>query len=102
VRTRDTRQVSTRERYGEVFWREHHEAWQQSSLYQRECCEAHGIPLGLELRVAADVIGTGRGPIFREPCGARSRRSHLNLSELLFGSGDRETLALAAGAAETD
>ena len=74
----------TRERYGEAFWRKHHEAWQQSALNQREYCEAHGIPLGLELLVAADVIDMGHGPISREPCGARSRRSHLNLSELLF------------------
>src|ERR1700687_660242 len=35
----------TRERYGEVFWRKHHEAWQQSTLNQRQYCEAHGIPL---------------------------------------------------------
>jgi Transposase len=35
----------TRERYGEAFWRAHHEAWQQSALNQREYCEAHGIPL---------------------------------------------------------
>src|SRR6266404_6278090 len=34
-----------RERYGETFWRKHHEAWQQSTLNQREYCEAHGIPL---------------------------------------------------------
>jgi putative methyltransferase (TIGR04325 family) len=31
-------------RYGEAFWRAHHEAWQQSTLNQREYCEAHGIP----------------------------------------------------------
>jgi hypothetical protein len=37
--------LQSRERYGEVFWRKHHEAWQQSSLNQREYCEAHGIPL---------------------------------------------------------
>jgi hypothetical protein len=37
--------ASARERYGEVFWRTHHEAWQQSALNQREYCEAHGIPL---------------------------------------------------------
>src|SRR5258708_18227087 len=37
--------VLTRERYGEAFWRKHHEAWQQSTLNQREYCEAHGIPL---------------------------------------------------------
>jgi hypothetical protein len=35
----------TRERYGEAFWRKHHETWQQSALNQREYCEAHGIPL---------------------------------------------------------
>ncbi len=35
----------TRERYGEAFWRKHHEAWQQSALNQREHCEAQGIPL---------------------------------------------------------
>src|SRR5258708_19264543 len=37
--------VLTRERYGEAFWRKHHEAWQQSTLNQREYCEARGIPL---------------------------------------------------------
>ena len=37
--------ASARERYGEAFWRAHHEAWQQSALNQREYCEAHGIPL---------------------------------------------------------
>ena len=36
---------SARERYGEAFWRAHHEAWQQSELNQREYCEAQGIPL---------------------------------------------------------
>ena len=36
------------ERYGEAFWRKHHEAWQQSALNQREYCEAHGIlPFGI-------------------------------------------------------
>lgn len=35
----------SRVRYGEAFWRAHHEAWQQSVLNQREYCEAHGIPL---------------------------------------------------------
>ncbi len=37
--------VLSRERYGEAFWRKHHEAWQQSALNQREYCEAHWIPL---------------------------------------------------------
>src|SRR5882672_6261429 len=34
-----------RVRYGEAFWRAHHEAWKQSSLNRREDCEAYGIPL---------------------------------------------------------
>lgn len=37
--------IGARVRYGEAFWRAHHEAWQQSALNQREYCEAHGIPL---------------------------------------------------------
>jgi hypothetical protein len=32
-------------RYGETFWRAHHEAWKRSDLNQREYCEAQGIPL---------------------------------------------------------
>jgi hypothetical protein len=36
---------SVRERYGEAFWRAHHDAWLQSELNQREYCEAYGIPL---------------------------------------------------------
>jgi Transposase len=35
----------SRARYGEAFWRAHHEAWRRSDLNQREYCEAHGIPL---------------------------------------------------------
>jgi hypothetical protein len=27
---------------GEAFWRKHHEVWQQSTLNQREYCEAQG------------------------------------------------------------
>jgi hypothetical protein len=34
-----------RQRFGEAFWRSHHEAWQRSDLNQRQYCEAHGIPL---------------------------------------------------------
>ena len=35
----------SRERYGQAFWRAHHEAWRQSDLNQREYCEAQGISL---------------------------------------------------------
>jgi hypothetical protein len=34
-----------RQRYGEDFWRAHHEAWKRSDLNQRQFCEAQGIPL---------------------------------------------------------
>lgn len=34
-----------RVRYGEAFWRAHHEAWERSDLNQREYCAAQGIPL---------------------------------------------------------
>ena len=37
--------AAVRERYGEAFWRAHHEAWIQGELNQREYCEAYGIPL---------------------------------------------------------
>ena len=35
----------SRTRYGEAFWRAHHEAWRRSELNQREYCEAQGISL---------------------------------------------------------
>jgi hypothetical protein len=34
-----------RARYGEAFWRVHHEAWKRSDLNQREYCEAHSLSL---------------------------------------------------------
>ncbi len=37
--------AARRARYGEMFWRAHHEAWKRSDLNQREYCAAHGIPL---------------------------------------------------------
>lgn len=38
-------ELPSRARYGEAFWRAHHEAWRRSDLNQREYCEAQGIPL---------------------------------------------------------
>jgi hypothetical protein len=35
----------SRARYGEDFWRAHHEAWRRSELNQREYCEAQRISL---------------------------------------------------------
>ena len=37
--------VAPRARYGEAFWRAHHEAWKRSQLNQREYCESQGLPL---------------------------------------------------------
>ena len=45
----------TRERYGEAFWRKHHEAWQQSALNQREYCEAQGNPAQGFRQLAGEV-----------------------------------------------
>jgi hypothetical protein len=52
-------EIGSRVRYGEAFWRAHHEAWQQSALNQREYCEAHGIPL--------KAFGNWRAKIKAEP-----------------------------------
>jgi hypothetical protein len=40
-----TEENRPRQRFGEAFWRAHHEAWKRSDLNQREYCEAQGIPL---------------------------------------------------------
>ena len=34
-----------RARYGEAFWRAHHEAWKRSDLNQREYCVAQSLSL---------------------------------------------------------
>jgi hypothetical protein len=38
-------ETPSRARYGEAFWRAHHEAWRRSDLNQREYCEAQSISL---------------------------------------------------------
>jgi Transposase len=38
-------ETQCRMRYGEAFWRAHHEAWRRSELNQREYCEVRGISL---------------------------------------------------------
>ena len=40
-----TEGLRRRVRYGEPFWRAHHEAWKRSELNQREYCEAERISL---------------------------------------------------------
>jgi hypothetical protein len=36
-------QSAPRARYGEAFWRAHHEAWKRSDLNQRVYCESQGV-----------------------------------------------------------
>ena len=48
-----------RMRYGEAFWRVHHEAWKRSDLNQRAYCEAQGIPL--------EAFGNWRAKFKAEP-----------------------------------
>jgi hypothetical protein len=50
---------SVRERYGESFWRAHHEAWLQSELNQREYCEAYGVPRQLASKVQSRTTDAG-------------------------------------------
>jgi hypothetical protein len=38
-------EAAPRARYGEAFWRSHHEAWKRSDLNQREYCAAQGLSL---------------------------------------------------------
>jgi hypothetical protein len=46
-------------RYGEAFWRAHHEAWKRSDLNQREYCEAQGLSL--------KAFGNWRAKFMTEP-----------------------------------
>ncbi len=46
-------------RYGEAFWRAHHEAWKRSSLNQREYCEAQ--------RISLKAFGNWRAKFTAEP-----------------------------------
>jgi len=39
-----TEELRRRVRYGEAFWRAHHEAWKRSELNQQEYCEAERTP----------------------------------------------------------
>jgi hypothetical protein len=63
-----------RQRYGETFWRAHHEAWKRSDLNQREYCEAQDIPL--------KAFGNGRAKFKAEPqpfgCKLLYRRGRLS------------------------
>jgi len=48
-------QMAPRVRYGEAFWRAHHEAWKRSDLNQREYCESQRISLKAFGELAGEV-----------------------------------------------
>jgi len=65
----------SRVRYGDAFWRAHHEAWRRSDLNQREYCEAQGIPLkafgNWRAKFKAEPLPAARKLLYR-----RGRLSH--------------------------
>jgi hypothetical protein len=75
-------EIGSRVRYGEAFWRAHHEAWQQSALNQREYCEAHGIPLKALPRykasIAHSLVWFGRGRDLFSPGPLRGRMMEMS------------------------
>jgi len=86
----------SRARYGEAFWRAHHEVWHRSELNQREYCEAHGIPLkafgNWRAKFKAEPQPPARKLLYR-----RSRLSHTlshslshSLSHMTYGSPEPE------------
>jgi Transposase len=54
-----TEELRRRVRYGEAFWRAHHEAWKRSELNQREYCEAE--------RISPKAFGNWRAKFKAEP-----------------------------------
>jgi hypothetical protein len=85
-------EIGSRVRYGEAFWRAHHEAWQQSALNQREYCAAQGIPLkafgNWRARFKAEPQLPVRKLLYRR-AGLSHRLSHRlshGLSHMTYGS----------------
>jgi hypothetical protein len=85
--------LRSRERYGEAFWRAHHEAWIESELNQREYCEAYGIPLkafgNWRAKFKAEPQPPARKVLYRRggPSHALSHGLSHGLSHDLPGSG---------------
>ena len=89
---------ASRTRYGEEFWRAHHEAWQRSELNQREYCEAQGIPLkafgNWRARFKAEPRPPRRKLLYRRG-GLSHRLSHTlshSLSHMTNGSPEQTLL----------
>jgi transposase-like protein len=83
-------EIGSRVRYGEAFWRAHHEAWQQSALNQREYCETQGIPLkafgNWRARFKAEPQPPVRKLLYRRR-GLSHTLSH-SLSRMTYGCAD--------------
>jgi len=83
-------EIGSRVRYGEAFWRAHHEAWQQSALNQREYCEGHGIPLKAFGKWRAKFKAEPQPPV-RKLLHRRRGLSHTlshSLSHMTYGSAE--------------
>lgn len=74
-----TDDTAPRARYGEAFWRAHHEAWKRSDLNQREYCEAQGLSLkafgNWRAKFKAEPQPPARKLLYRRG-GASHARSH--------------------------
>jgi len=85
-----------RQRYGEEFWRAHHDAWRRSDLNQREYCDAQGIPLkafgNWRARFKAEPLPPVRKLLYRRR-GLSHTLSHSlshRLSHMTYGSPEPE------------
>jgi transposase-like protein len=78
----------SRVRYGEAFWRAHHEAWRRSELNQREYCESQGIPLkafgNWRAKFKAEPQPPARSLLYRR--GGLSHTLNQSLSHMTCGS----------------
>src|SRR5258706_3365475 len=83
-------EIGSRVRYGEGFWRAHHEACKQSALNQREYCEGHGIPLKAFGKWRAKFKAEPQPPV-RKLLHRRRGLSHTlshSLSHMTYGSAE--------------
>ena len=92
----------SRVRYGEAFWRAHHEGWHRSELNQREYCEAHGIPLkafgNWRARFKVEPQPPARRLLYRR--GGLSHSLSHSLSHMTYGSPELELGSIVPPARE--
>ncbi len=68
-------EMLSRVRYGEAFWRAHHEAWRRSELNQREYCEAQDSAEGIR-QLAGEVQSGASAAGAQAALPARRPKSH--------------------------